>query len=150
MPRLELSSVGNTPHERLLGHNPAVLDKWLELEQAFFTSSTFDAHLREQVRRALAFGNACEYCQAKAGPPDLTDADERVSLATAFADLVGQNHRDVSEAHIAILRSAFSTKEISELIAFACFISAAQMFGSILGLAEQDLPHSPPTADATL
>lgn len=140
MPRIELSSVGNSPHERLLGHNPDVLSQWLALERTFFESGTFDAHLREQVRRALAFGNECEYCKAKAGPPDRSHAQERVSLATAFADLVGYNHRDVRSEHIAVLRESFTTEEIAELIAFVSFISAAQMFGSILGLTEKDLP----------
>jgi alkylhydroperoxidase family enzyme len=142
MPRIELSPAGTSAHERLLGHNPEILKQWLELERAFFESTSFDAHLREQVRRTLAFGNECEYCKAKAGPPDRSHAQERVSLATAFADLVGRNHRDVSEAHIALLRTTFTTAEISELIAFACFITAAQMFGSILGLGERDLPRN--------
>ena len=58
--RINLSTTGNTPFEILLGHNPEILQKWNELETALFDSSNLGAHLLEQVRRTLAFGNGCE------------------------------------------------------------------------------------------
>ena len=134
MPRIPLSSHGTTPHERLLGHNPGILEAWLALEAAFFQSPTFDDGLREQVRRALAFGNRCEYCMAKAGPPDRVQAVARTGLAVAFADIMGQDHRTVHEGQLAALRESFTDAEVAELIAFASFISAGQMFGAVLGL----------------
>ena len=143
MPRLELSQTGGTPHERLLGHNHDVLNKWLALETVFFSSPTFGPVLLEQVRRALAFGNQCEYCMAKAGPPDASAATARIGLATAFADIVGRNHREINEGHLSVLREEFTEREIAELTAFVCFISASQMFGAILGLSANELPPRP-------
>lgn len=141
MPILSLSSHGSTPHERLLGHNPDVLSAWLELERAFFESPAFSADFREQVRRALAFGNRCEYCMHKAGPPDRSRADRRLQLALAFADMVSRDHRAIDPSQIAVLKADFTDAEIAELLAFACFISASQMFGALMGLRASDLPH---------
>jgi alkylhydroperoxidase family enzyme len=143
MPRLPLSSYGNTSHERLLGHNPAVLARWLELEAEFFSSPTFDATFREQVRRALAFGNKCEYCMAKAGPPDRVDEATRLGLATAFADAISRDHRSITEGQIAELRTVFADAEVAEFLAFASFITASQMFGALLGLQASDLASRP-------
>jgi alkylhydroperoxidase family enzyme len=61
MPRISFSNVGNTPFKRLLGHNPEILKSWTNLNDAFLTSGKLSPDLKEQVRRALAFGNRCEY-----------------------------------------------------------------------------------------
>jgi alkylhydroperoxidase family enzyme len=141
LPHITLSSTGNTAHERLLGHNPDVLAKWLALESSFFASPTFDSEFREQVRRSLAFGNECEYCMLKAGRPDVAQPDVRRGLAVAFADVVGRDHRTITASHIAVLRAEFDEAEIAELVAFVSFISASQMLGAMLGLRASDLPQ---------
>jgi len=143
MPRLPLSAHGGTPFERLIGHNPAILEAWLKLEDAFFSSPTFTAQLREQVRRALAFGNRCEYCMARAGPPDRDGVQGDESLALAMADLIGQDHRQVLPEHVAMLAAEFGPAAAAELLAFASFISACQMFGAMNGLMAEDLPGAP-------
>jgi alkylhydroperoxidase family enzyme len=142
MRRLSLSRNGPTPHERLIGHNAGILERWLALEEAFVKSATFEPELREQVRRALAFGNRCEYCMAKAGPPDPGQQSTRIALATAFAGVAGTDHRHITEEHINVLREEFSEREIAELLAFISFVTAAQMFGAMLGLDESDLPSA--------
>lgn len=134
MSHIPLSGNGSSPWERLLGHAPEILERWVELENAFFASDTFSPELREQVRRALAFGNGCEYCKAKAGPPDEKQSDPRISLAVGFAQLFGRNHRDIDDSIFNALREKFSEKEIAELFAFMSFICASQMFGASLGL----------------
>ncbi|CAM4474484.1 MAG: hypothetical protein LEGION0403_FIIPPAGN_02816 [Legionella sp.] len=68
MSYVRLSNNGSTPFERLLGHASHILEQWNDLEEAFFKSITFDDNFLEQVRRALAFTNQCQYCMAKAGP----------------------------------------------------------------------------------
>ena len=143
MPRISLSNHGSTPHERLIGHNPAILASWLQLEEALFTSPTFDASLREQMRRALAYGNRCEYCMAKGGRPDVSATDARMSLAVAFADVMGRDHRELGPGHLDVLRESFSEAEIAELVTFAAFIAASQMLGAVLGLNAADLPEKP-------
>ena len=36
MTRIGLSDYGNSPFEKLIGHNKNVLDKWVDLEVALF------------------------------------------------------------------------------------------------------------------
>jgi hypothetical protein len=61
MPRISLSSTGNTNFEKLLGHNEEVLKGWSSLEQSLFNSGSLDLELKEEVRRTLAFANQCHY-----------------------------------------------------------------------------------------
>lgn len=133
---INLSETGNTPFEKLLGHNPDILNSWNDLEVILFTKSGLDANLLEQVRRTLAFGNGCEYCMVKAGKPDFDRQDERLSLATAFAELFAADHKSIQQAHFDLLKGVFSTREISALCAFISFITSSQCFGRIMNLTE--------------
>ncbi len=134
MTRIPLSDTGSTPWERLMGHTPNVLTHWLKLEEVFFSSRALSPELLEQVRRALAFENGCEYCMAKAGPPNANQTDFRVSLALGFAQVFGSDHKGIDSKMLSTLREHFSEKELVELIAFMAFISAEQMFGAVFGL----------------
>lgn len=133
---INLSNTGNSPFEKLLGHNPEILKYWNDLEVTLFTLSGLDANLLEQVRRTLAFGNGCDYCMVKAGKPDFDPKEQRISLATAFAELFALDHRSILETHFSILKEAFTEKEISALCAFISFITASQRFGKIMNLTE--------------
>lgn len=139
-PRLALSAAGDTPFERLLGHNPEVLALWSALERALFTSPTFRSEFKEQVRRALAFGNRCEYCMAKAGPRDATPMARTEELALAIADQIGRDHRAVHQGNVEDLRRELGDAAAAELLALCCFVSASQMFGALTGLSAADLP----------
>jgi alkylhydroperoxidase family enzyme len=134
MSRIALSETGATPWERLLGNAPTILEKWVALEHAFMSSPTFSDTLREQVRRALAFGNRCDYCMAKAGPPDESQPDRRTSLAVGLAQRFVQDHRNIDTTTFEALRAEFSEKELCELFAYMSFFCASQMFGASLGL----------------
>ncbi len=61
MTRITLSQNGLTPFKKLLGHNTDILESWVALEKAFFSSTPLDSALLEQVRRASAWGNGCQY-----------------------------------------------------------------------------------------
>ena len=134
MSHITLSNVGQSPFERLIGHAPEVLQHWSRLEEAFFQSKTFGQDFLEQIRRALAFDNLCQYCMAKAGRPDENLNDVRLSEALRFANLFAIDHKTINENDINQLRRYFSDGEISELISFCSFISASQRFGAVLGL----------------
>ncbi|MGB7841712.1 MAG: carboxymuconolactone decarboxylase family protein [Salinimicrobium sp.] len=131
---IPFSTTGNTPFEKLLGHNVEILQKWNELENALFETSCLDEHLLEQVRRSLAFGNGCEYCMAKAGKPNFDQNDKCITAATAFAEAFAVDHKSISEPHFDYLREYFSEKEISALCAFISFLTASQRFCRIMNM----------------
>lgn len=134
MTRIKLSDNGQTPFEKLIGHNEAVLTKWNELENALFQNVTLNSGLLEQVRRKLAYENECEYCMVKAGKPDLTKDDMRQQVACAFAEIFAIDHKSINEEHFDMLKEYFNEQEISELCSFISFITACQQLGRIYNL----------------
>lgn len=134
MTRITFSEQGDTPFQKLIGHNQKILTNWTNLENSIFGDSSLEPELLEQVRRTLAFGNHCEYCMVKAGGPNKIKKDQREETATAFAELFALDHRSINDAHFRILKEEFSEKEISELCSFIAFITASQKLGSILNL----------------
>lgn len=70
MSHIPLSNFGSSPFEQLMGYSPEILKHWSGLETAFLQNQTFEQDFLEQIRRALAFDNLCQYCMAKAGPPE--------------------------------------------------------------------------------
>lgn len=135
MTRIEFSDYGNSPFEKLIGHNKAILDKWIELENVLFSESSLSSELLEQVRRALAFGNACEYCMVKGGKPDIDIEDKKKKVATAFAEMFAIDHKSINDGHFEMLKEEFNECEISELCSFISFITANQKLGRIYNLA---------------
>ncbi len=136
MTRIELSDYGNSPFEKLIGHNKIVLDKWTDLEVALFSETKLDKNLLEQVRRTIAFENECEYCMVKAGKSNFDLTEKRISSATAFAQLFAIDHKSINDTHFDILREKFDEQEISELCSFISFITACQKLGRIYNLTE--------------
>ena len=134
MARIHFAEFGETPFQRLLGHNQDILKSWTKLEEVFLQSQKLSPELKEQVRRTLAFGNGCQYCMSK-GKPDEVQPDGKQALAVAFADMVMKDHLMIDESHFGVLREEFSEKGIAELCAYICFITASQMFGAIMNLA---------------
>ncbi len=132
MTRIAFSKEGNTPFEKLLGHNNNVLQKWSDLEKVLFSSNTFSDELKEQVRRTLAFNNGCGYCMAK-GSPSENIIDSKVLAAVKFADMFSKNN-NIDDKEFDTLKSVFKDNEISEFCAFICFITASQKFGALLDL----------------
>lgn len=132
MAMISFSQNGSTPFQQLLGHNEEILEKWTALESCLYGSSVFSPELIEEVRRTLAFGNGCEYCKAK-GAPSKNIADVRTRTAVRLAALSGGTTH-IPEDEFSALKEVFTDREISELLALICFITACQRFGALLNL----------------
>ncbi len=131
--RLSLSTCGDTPFERLLGHNPAVLKSWEQLAETFLTSPTFTSEFKEELRRVLAHANGCSYCMARGAPSSRVD-DKKTKQAIKFAKAFAANHHAITDAYFDDLRKLFTEPELAELCAFIAFFSASQRFGAVLDL----------------
>ncbi|QHI72134.1 carboxymuconolactone decarboxylase family protein [Aminipila terrae] len=132
MAKIKYSTNGVTPFQQLLGHNKSILEKWSSLEECLFSSDTFNEELKEQVRRALAFENGCQYCMAK-GKPLEDMPDLKVRLASDMAHMAtGKSKMD--DKFFEKMKGEFTDSELSELMALICFITASQKFGALLGL----------------
>ena len=134
MARIGFSDVEESAFGKLLGHNPEILSAWRELERVVYRAGSLGPELKEQVRSALAFGNGCEYCQAFGTRPNGVQPDPRIALALAFTDMFLQDHTAIDDSAFAVLREEFTEAEISELVAFICFVSAGQRFGATMKL----------------
>lgn len=142
MTTIPFSGNGTTPFEKLIGYNPAILKSWNILEDTLWKESVLDKDMLEQIRRAMAFENGCEYCMVKAGRPDFDAAQVKISTAIAFAELFCKDHRSILPAHFDMLREYFTDDEISELCAFIAFINASQKLGKIFNLSQYEQPDA--------
>lgn len=133
MTRIKHSARGTTPFSRLLGHSDSILEKWDALDDELANRGRLSSELKEQVRRVLATGNGCTYCQAK-GKPALTPDDVKLSCAMGFAEVFLYERDQVKDAQFDMLKEYFSDEEISELVAFICFTTAQQYFGALMKL----------------
>lgn len=133
MARIVESSFGQTPFQKLLGHNKQVMEAWSLLGDTLEQDGKLSSKLKEQVRRTLAQSNGCEYCKAK-GKPETDKFDEKISIAVGFAEVFLKQKGNISESTFNILRECFTEEEISELCAFITFTTASQYFGAIMKL----------------
>lgn len=130
------SKFGNTPFQRLLGHNKEVAASWSSLGDILERDGLLSAKLKEQVRRVLAQTNGCEYCKAK-GKPEPHLYDEKTSIAVGFAEVfLKYKKENIPDFAFNLLRETFSDEEISELCAFLCFTTAQQYFGATMQLTQ--------------
>ncbi|MBT2639656.1 carboxymuconolactone decarboxylase family protein [Bacillus sp. ISL-39] len=134
MARINQSNFGETPFQKLLGHNIKVMKVWSELGEVLGQDGLLSSKLKEQVRRTLAQNNGCEYCKAK-GKPESDTFDEKTSVAVGFAEVFLNYPKGmVPDFAFDILNEYFSEDEISELCAFICFTAAQQYFGAVMKL----------------
>ncbi|MDM5206343.1 carboxymuconolactone decarboxylase family protein [Cytobacillus kochii] len=133
MARIVASNIGETPFQRLLGHNSELLEDWSRLGDTLETKGFLSAELKEQVRRALAQGNGCTYCKAK-GRPEPDKYNEKTAIAVGFAEVFLKKKGDISHSSFEVLKEIFTVEEISELCAFICFTTASQYFGAMMNL----------------
>jgi alkylhydroperoxidase family enzyme len=133
MARIVESMLGETPFQRLLGHNKDVMEGWQQLGNVLERDGQLTSELKEQVRRTLAQSNGCEYCKAK-GKPNPDKFDEKTSIAVGFAEVFLKQKGDITDSTFDILRECFTEEEISELCAFISFTTASQYFGSMMKL----------------
>ncbi|MGE7935196.1 carboxymuconolactone decarboxylase family protein [Viridibacillus arvi] len=133
MARIVESNFGETPFQRLLGHNKVVMEGWNQLGNVLEKDGLLTSKLKEQVRRTLAQSNGCEYCRAK-GKPNPGKFDEKTSIAIGFAEVFLKQKGDIADSIFDILRECFTEEEISELCAFISFTIASQYFGAVMKL----------------
>jgi alkylhydroperoxidase family enzyme len=134
MARISFSDVEESAFGQLLGHNPEILSSWRHLERVVYEAGSLGPELKEQVRSALAFGNGCEYCQAFGARPSDVQPDPKISLALAFTDMFLKDHQAIEDSAFTVLKEEFTDAQISELVAFICFVSAGQRFGATMRL----------------
>ncbi|MGM0923029.1 MAG: carboxymuconolactone decarboxylase family protein [Bacillota bacterium] len=133
MARIIESKFGETPFQKLLGHNKEIMNGWTRLGEELEKDAKLSSHLKEQVRRTLAQSNSCEYCKAKGKPePDLFN--EKISIAVGFAEVFSKQKGNIPNTTFNVLKEYFYDEEISELCAFITFTTASQYFGAILAL----------------
>jgi alkylhydroperoxidase family enzyme len=134
MARINESNFGETPFQKLLGHNKKVMAAWSYLGEVLEQDGLLSSKLKEQVRRTLAQSNGCEYCKAK-GKPEPHMFDEKISVAVGFAEVfLKQQKGKIPDSSFRILKEYFSEDEISELCAFISFTTAQQYFGAMMKL----------------
>jgi len=133
MARIKESNFGDTPFQRLLGHNLEVMQGWCYLGTVLEKEGFLSSELKEQVRRSLAQSNGCEYCKAK-GKPDLDHFDEKTSIAIAFSEVFLKQKGEIPDSSFEILQEYMTEEEISELCAFISFTTASQYFGAMMKL----------------
>ncbi|QPC48249.1 carboxymuconolactone decarboxylase family protein [Mangrovibacillus cuniculi] len=133
MARIKKSPNGDTPFQKLLGHNKDILVKWSALGETLVRDGVLSAKLKEQVRRTLAQENGCEYCKAK-GKPDPKVMDERMLVAAGFAEVFLKHKGNIPDHAFGVITEYFTEIEISELCAFIAFTTASQYFGAMMRL----------------
>lgn len=133
MARIRQSNHGDTPFQKLLGHNIEIMNSWNKLGEELEKDGLLSAQLKEQVRRTLAQTNGCEYCKAK-GKPDPHLFNEKIAISVAFAEVFSKQKGNISDATFQVLKEHLSDEEISELCAFITFTTASQYFGAIMKL----------------
>lgn len=127
------SEKGDSPLQKLLGHNVEVLKNWDRLLDSFYKFSSFDPTLQEEVRRAIAYQIGCAYCMSH-GCPTQNIEDKKTKIAVDFARKMAQVQVPVSKEDIEKLKEYFSDKEIAELCAFIAFGTGYARFGASLGV----------------
>lgn len=133
MARIIESNFGETPFQRLLGHNIEVMEVWSHLGEVLEKDGLLSSELKEEVRRTLAQSNGCEYCKAK-GKPQPDKFNEKISIAVGFAEVFLKQKGDIPNSIFEILRECLTEGEISELCAFIAFTTASQYFGAMMKL----------------
>jgi len=141
MPRIEpapLSPDGNALSNsllaRVMGRNPEILRAFGRLDTTIRFKGRLPVELKEAVRRATAGGVGCEYCASLGAPQESYD-DKRTSLAVAFAQMVADEPKGISDGMFDVLREEFDEEEIVELVAWTCLVAiSGQLFGLVMGL----------------
>lgn len=133
MAYIEYSENGDSPLQKLLGHNSEVLKNWDRLLESFYKFSSFDPKLQEEVRRAIAYQLGCAYCMSHGCPSQIIE-DKKTKAAVDFARKMAQTQSPVSKEDIEKLKKYFTDKQIAELCAFIGFGMGYARFGASLGV----------------
>ncbi|MEL3711637.1 carboxymuconolactone decarboxylase family protein [Staphylococcus borealis] len=127
------SNNGQTPFQKLLGHQDKIMQSWSQLSDVLESDGTLSKTLKEEIRRMLAQKNGCQYCKAK-GQPTGSLKDEKSSICIGFTEVFIKMGDHIPDNIIKVLQDNLTTEEIVELIAFITFTNAQQNFGAIMKL----------------
>jgi alkylhydroperoxidase family enzyme len=117
---------------RILARRPEVLEANRRLNFALRFGGLLSVELKEAVRRSTAEMVGCVYC-ASLSEPRPQAADSREDLAVAFAQMVADDPKAITDAQFDVLREEFSDDEIVELVAWICLVViAGQTFGAVM------------------
>ncbi len=131
---LEGNAVQTSLLARVLGRQPEVLKAFARLDAASRFHGSIPAKTKEAIRAATAGEVGCEYCQSL-GTYTPNPDDQRESLAVAYALMIADDPKAITDEQFAVLHEEFTEDEIVELTAFICFVSiSGQLFGAALGL----------------
>ncbi|WP_323704131.1 carboxymuconolactone decarboxylase family protein [Mammaliicoccus sp. Dog046] len=128
---LNNSTLGNTPFQKILGHNRKIYNSWNELSNVLENEGYLSMSLKEELRRILAQKNGCQYCKAK-GKPTHQFTDEKSSVCIGFVEVYLKMKENIPSYIIETLKETLTDEELIELITFTLFTTAQQHFGSIL------------------
>lgn len=138
MAYIEYSTNGNSPLQKLLGHNPEVLKHWDLLLDTFYKFSSLDPALQEEVRRTIAYQLGCAQCMSYGCPTQII-TDPKTMVAVDFTRKMTQTSLHISKEDIEKLKPHFKDSEIAELCAFISFGTGYARFGASLSV---DTPAS--------
>ncbi len=130
---IEYSETGDTPLQKLLGHNVEILKNWDRLLESFYKYSSFDSALQEEVRRTIAYQIGCAQCMSH-GCPTSNISDIKTKAAVDFAKKMAQTQLSISKQDVDRLKEYFSDQEIAELCAFIAFGTGYARFGASLNV----------------
>ena len=133
MPRITPAAVDGNEYERVMGQRLDIREQWFGLDAHMRFSGLLSPELKEEVRRSLAPGVGCVFCESL-GAAKPEQADRREALAVAYADLL-RDPKQIDDATVEVLREEFSEAEIVELTCWALFMIAAQGFGAAMRIA---------------
>ena len=133
MAHIAYSTVGDSPLQKLLGHNPEVLKSWDSLLDTFYKHSSFDPKLQEEVRRTIAYQIGCAQCMSY-GCPTSKIEDPKTKAAVDFTKKMTQAHIPIVKEDIDLLKQYFRDSEIAELCAFIAFGTGYARFGAALSV----------------
>jgi alkylhydroperoxidase family enzyme len=118
----------------VLGRRPEILKAFGRLDATVRFHGLLPTSLKESIRRATAEQVGCDYCRSL-GTYQPNPEDRRESLAVAFAQLIAEDPKQITDEQFDVLREDFSEEEIVELVAYTCFIAiAGQLFGATMDL----------------
>lgn len=130
----DLEALSPDPFYGIMARRPEILCHWAALDAELFDpSSRVDNRIKEEARRTLAQGLGCQF-SASLGDPHDEHPDSKEALAVAFAELVTNDHHQVTDSTFAALREEFSDEEIVELVSWTCVKLGSNILGALMRL----------------
>jgi alkylhydroperoxidase family enzyme len=109
---LEGNAVQSSLLARVLGRRPEILKAFAGLDAATRFHGRLPAKMKESIRRATAGEVGCDHC-ISLGTYEPNHEDKRESLAVAFALMIADDPKGISDAQFDVLREEFDERRSS-------------------------------------